>query len=86
MSQPKTSLEKTYENRLRRAAKRQRLELSKSRRRDPLAPDFDRWCVQDARGVVVSPVGRYTGNVYELTTAELELWLAANADERLNWS
>jgi len=47
--------EKVRENRLREAAKRQGLELSKSRRRDPRALDFGRWQVIDAsRGAVVA--------------------------------
>jgi hypothetical protein len=35
------------ENRLRRAARRQMLELSKSRRRDPRAPDHGKYCLRD---------------------------------------
>jgi hypothetical protein len=37
--------EKVRENRLRRMAERQGYTLHKSRRRDPLALDFDRWTI-----------------------------------------
>jgi hypothetical protein len=39
--------EKVRENRLRRAAARQGLRLTKSRRRDPLALDFGRYWLTD---------------------------------------
>lgn len=47
--------EKTREQRLRRAAKRQGLELAKSKTRDPRALDYGRWRVLDGqRGEVVA--------------------------------
>jgi hypothetical protein len=39
--------EKVRENRLRAMAKRQGLELHKSRRRDPRAMDYDGWMIVD---------------------------------------
>jgi len=42
--------ERTRIQRLRRMAKRQRLEISKSRRRDPRAYDYDTWSVLDHHG------------------------------------
>ena len=41
--------DKVRENRLRRMAERQGLEIQKSRRRDPRAIDYDRWLIIDAR-------------------------------------
>ncbi|MBN1527970.1 MAG: hypothetical protein JW895_02855 [Thermoleophilaceae bacterium] len=43
-----TGPEKVRENRLRRAAKRQGLELHKSRTRDPRALDYGRWWLTSA--------------------------------------
>jgi hypothetical protein len=65
--------EKVRENRLRRMAERQGLRLVKSRRRDPLALDYDRWMVVDidTDGVVVgAEVGRPN-----MTIDEVEDWL-----------
>lgn len=45
--------EKVRENRLRNTARRRGWELSKSRRRDPLATDFGVWSILDAKGKVV---------------------------------
>ena len=42
--------QKVHENRLRRAASRQGLVLLKSRRRDPLAIDFEHWRLIDEKG------------------------------------
>jgi hypothetical protein len=44
---PVASLEKVRENRLRQMAKRQRLTLVKSRRRDPRAHDFGLYALID---------------------------------------
>lgn len=49
--------EKIKENRLRRAAKRQRLFLTKSRRRDPRAADFGTYTLTDENSVVVAGPG-----------------------------
>ncbi len=46
--------EKVRENRLRRMAERQGLALQKSRRRDPLALDYDRWTIADENGKAVA--------------------------------
>jgi hypothetical protein len=45
--------EKVRENRIRRAAERQGLALSKSRRRDPRALDYGVYRLRDGRGGVV---------------------------------
>ena len=45
--------DKVRENRLRRMAERQGLEIQKSRRRDPRAVDYDRWLILDARANAV---------------------------------
>ena len=42
--------EKVRENRLRAMAKRQGLEIVKSRRRDPRAIDYDCWMIVDSEG------------------------------------
>ena len=48
--------DKVRETRLRRAARRQGLTLTKSRRRDPLALDYGKWWIADARtNKLVSP-------------------------------
>jgi hypothetical protein len=47
--------EKVRENRLREVAKRRGYELSKSRRRDPLAVDFGKWYL--TRGSMEGPGG-----------------------------
>jgi hypothetical protein len=41
--------EKVHENRLRRMAERRGFALVKSKRRDPLALDYDRWLIIDQR-------------------------------------
>jgi hypothetical protein len=46
--------EKIREIRLRNTAKRRGFELSKSRRRDPLAVDYGIWTVLDAKGKAVA--------------------------------
>ena len=45
-----TTAERTREQRLRRAARRQGLSLQKSRVRDPRALDYGKWIVLDAQG------------------------------------
>jgi hypothetical protein len=44
---------RTRENRLRRTAAMQGFKLSKSRRRDPRAPDCGRWCLINEHGNAV---------------------------------
>jgi hypothetical protein len=64
--------EKVRENRLRRAAQRQGLELRKIRRRDPRAIDYGRWWLIDVEtGGVWLDQGRFG-----LTIDEVEEWLA----------
>jgi len=59
---------KIRENRARRAAERQGLWISKTRRRDRLAPDYGLWFVYDeVTGKLVLRSG--------LTIAQLERWL-----------
>lgn len=48
------SVDKVRENRARRAADRQGLVLVKSRRRDPLALDYQRYWLTDAVGGLVA--------------------------------
>ena len=48
-----TQQEKVRENRLRRMADRQGLQLSKSRTRDPRALDYGRWLVVERDGARV---------------------------------
>lgn len=45
---------KTEENKLRRAARRQGLELKKNRRRDPLALGYGTYCLTDWRGNAIA--------------------------------
>lgn len=50
--------EKVRENRLRRMAERQGLELRKSRRRDPRAKDYGRWYIVDVeREIEAAEIG-----------------------------
>jgi hypothetical protein len=52
--------EKVRENRLRRMAERQGLELRKSRRRDPRAKDYGRWYIVDLeREIEAAEIGGY---------------------------
>lgn len=52
--------DKVRENRLRRAAARQGLTLSRSRRRDPRARDFGRYWLADADGTLRCDEGGLT--------------------------
>jgi hypothetical protein len=63
--------EKVRENRLRRMAGRQGLQLLKSRRRDPRALDYGRYWLVDASGVEVA-----TGDV-----DAIEAWLTGEGVE-----
>jgi hypothetical protein len=52
--------EKVRENRLRRMAERQGLELRKPRRRDPRAKDYARWYIVDVeREIEAAEIGGY---------------------------
>lgn len=64
--------DKVRENRLRNAAKRQGLLLSKSRRRDPRALDYDRYMLVGARGSIVAGGGPFG---FSLSLDEVEQWL-----------
>jgi hypothetical protein len=71
--------EKVRENRLRRAAVRQGLTLSKSRARDPRALEYDRWHIIDAyTNTIVA--GAHPWN-YSLTLDEVEDYLASEREE-----
>jgi hypothetical protein len=65
--------EKVRENRLRAAAKRQGLELSKSRSRDPRAIDYGRWLVIDAGSGMV--VGGGAGGRHDMDLDQVEAYL-----------
>jgi hypothetical protein len=79
--------DKVRENRLRRMADRQGLEIHKSRRRDPRAIDYDRWLILDTRtnavvagtegtprhGMTLDAVEAYlTGDEWTFTKGALE--------------
>ena len=76
-----SSVNKTRETRLRRAADRQGLRLERSRRRDPRAIDYDRyWLLDLATGDVVagaSPIGRPAWDL-----DQVETWLTSDPKER----
>jgi hypothetical protein len=65
--------EKLRENRLRRIAKRQGLELHKSRTRNKRAWDYGLWVITDEEGKVVAGAG--AGGRPELTLDDVEVWL-----------
>lgn len=57
---------KARENRSRHAAKRRGFQLTKARRFDPLAPDYDLWTIADRNGHVLK-------SVYGIDAVEAEL-------------
>jgi hypothetical protein len=66
--------EKVRENRLRAMATRQGLAIQKSRRRDPMAIDFDRWMIVDLfTGKPVAGTG--PGNLPNMTLDGVEAYL-----------
>jgi hypothetical protein len=69
--------EKIRENRLRRMAERQGLRLEKSRRRDPLAWDFETYQLVDPRSNAVVAQAHAVGHGYGLTLDEIEHRLTA---------
>lgn len=71
--------EKVRENRLRRAADRQRLRLKKSRRRDPRAADYGTYMLTDPYSNTVVASGFQSG--YGLTLDEVEEHLLGGADD-----
>jgi hypothetical protein len=66
--------EKVRENRLRRAAHRQRLRLVKSRRRDPRAYDFGGYMLVDQDTGAVA-AGTEHGLAFTLSLDTVEEWL-----------
>jgi hypothetical protein len=68
------SSEKIRENRLRRMAERQGLELRKSRRRDPRALGFGRWMIVDPYSNAVVVGAGPTGEP-DLDLDDVELYL-----------
>lgn len=72
--------EKVHENRVRRMARRQGLELRKSGRRDPLALDFGRYVLVDAAsGAIVA--GEAAGR-HAWTLEDIERYLRTPRDQR----
>jgi hypothetical protein len=60
---------KVHENRLRRMAARQELQLVKSRRRDPRAPDYSTYMITNFRGQVVAGERMSLDDVEEYLTS-----------------
>jgi len=69
-----TQAEKIRENRLRRMAARQGLELQKSRRRDPLAYDYGGYQLIDP-GMNALVFGELAGHGFGASLDEIEQWL-----------
>lgn len=69
---------KVRENRLRRMAARQRIEFHKSRRRDPLAWDYERYWLLIPGSHVVG--GNLVGDAPGLTIDEVEQILTRGGD------
>jgi hypothetical protein len=63
---------KVDENRMRRMAERQGLTLVKSRRRDPLARDYERYILKNDAGDIVAGG---TEQHFEFDLSEIEEWL-----------
>jgi len=65
----------TRENRLRRTAAMQGFKLRKSRRRDPSAPDYGRWClINQHRNTVI---------LENVDLDQVEAWLNLPCAEKL---
>jgi hypothetical protein len=76
-----SSVNKTRETRLRRAADRQGLRLERSRRRDPRAIDYDRyWLLDLATGDVVAGASPIDRPAWDLD--QVETWLTSDPKER----
>jgi hypothetical protein len=71
---------KVFENRLRRMAARQGLELRKTRRRDPLALDYGRYQLVEIRTGAEATVP--DGDEHGLTLEQAERWLTTDRDKR----
>jgi phosphotransacetylase len=70
---------KVRENRLRRMAERQGLNLCKSRRRDYRALDFGRWMIKD--GDTDAVVAGATPRAYSLSIDDVEKYLTERGPE-----
>jgi hypothetical protein len=66
------TVNKVDENRLRRMAERQGFTLVKSRRRDPLARDYERYVLKDEAGEIIAGG---TAQRFEFDLSEVEEWL-----------
>src|SRR5689334_15681652 len=71
--------DKTRENRLRRAARRQGFVLRKSRRRDPEAYDYGLWMIVDPDGNTVVAGNQATGTP-SMPLDGVEYWLWGGED------
>lgn len=67
-----TARDEPRERRARRAAERQGLRASKTRRFDPLATDFGTWSIFDGDRLLIGPV----------SLGEAERWLSTPRDQR----
>lgn len=71
------------EKRLRRAAERQGLHLTRSSRRDPRALDFGRWRITDAStGALITPAGATDVARRGLTLDEVETYLRGDDENK----
>lgn len=78
-----TTRDLSREKRLRRAAQRQGLHLTRSSRRDPRALDFGRWWITDAStGALITPAGSTDVARRGLTLEDIEAWLDTPRDQR----
>lgn len=76
--------DKVRENRLRRMAGRQRVEMIKSHRRDPLAWDYGLyWLIAPSLGEVIGATGSpgMVGDPPGLTLDEVERWLTHKGED-----
>jgi len=69
-----TDVEKVRENRLRRAAKRQGLDIKKSRMRDPRAIGYGKWMIIDPKTNTAVAGTAATGRP-EFSVDDVEDWL-----------
>ena len=68
--------DKVREDRLRRMAQRQGMQLQKSRRRDPRATDYGRYMLSSADNVVVAG---HSPNAFSMSLDEVETFLMGEA-------
>jgi hypothetical protein len=74
--------DRVAENRVRRLARRQGLELAKSHRRDPLAQGYGRFLLYDPQRNRTVFGGDHFGPDFRATLAEAETWLRTTRAER----